>query len=144
MSIKYNIHISVLAGEESISISTFIDEVFHGIPLDNSNRHYQQYLEDIKTHGMSIVSINDIGYGEPDDSMWQYLDNAEQLLTDKYGSDPSLHDKMTALREHRYVRAMKAEFPYENMRDAAPVIDATPQEIKDKHRHLPMRRLCQH
>ena len=45
MSIKYNIHHSFLAGEESVSISTVIDEVFHGIPLDNSNRHYQQYLE---------------------------------------------------------------------------------------------------
>ena len=130
----------MLGGIESICINTVIDGVFHGIPIASGNRHYKQYLEDIKTHGMSIVSINDIGYGEPDDSMWQYLDNAEQLLTDKYGSDPSLHDKMTALREHRYVRAMKAEFPYENMRDAAPVIDATPQEIKDKYRHLPIRR----
>ena len=130
----------MLGGIESICINTVIDGVFHGIPIASGNRHYKQYLEDIKTHGMSIVSINDTGYGEPDDSMWQYLDNAEQLLTDKYGSDPSLHDKMTALREHRYVRAMEAKFPYENMKDAAPVIDATPQEIKDKHRHLPMRR----
>ena len=65
--------------------------------------------------------------------MWQYLDNAEQLLTDKYGSDPSLHDKITALREDRYVRAMKAEFPYESMKDAAPVIDSTSQEIKQKY-----------
>ena len=110
------------------------------IPFSKDNMDYQQYLQDIKTHGMSIVSCDDCGDGAPDESMWQYLDNAEQLLTDKYGSDPSLHDKMTALREHRYVRAMKAEFPYENMRDAAPVIDATPQEIKDKYRHLPMRR----
>ena len=140
MSIKYNIHKNMLGGIESICINTVIDGLFHGIPIASGNRHYKQYLEDIKTHGMSIVSINDIGYGEPDDSMWQYLDNAEQLLTDKYGSDPSLHDKMTALREHRYVRSMEAKFPYENMKDAAPVIDATPQEIKDKHRHLPMRR----
>ena len=140
MSIKYNIHKNMLGGIESICINTVIDGVFHGIPIASGNRHYKQYLEDIKTHGMSIVSINDIGDGEPADSMWQYLDNAEQLLTDKYGSDPSLHDKMTALREHRYVRAMEAKFPYENMKDAAPVIDATPQEIKDKHRHLPMRR----
>ena len=71
---------------------------------------------------------------------WQYLDNAEQIITDKYGSDPSLHDKITALREYRYVRAMEAKFPYESMKDAAPVIDATSQEIKDKYRHLPMRR----
>ena len=107
------------------------------VPLDSANRDYQQYLEDIKTYGMSIVTCTDCWDGVPNDSMWQYLDNAEQLLTDKYGSDS---DKLTALREDRYVRAMKAEFPYESMRDAAPVIDATPQEIKDKYRHLPMRR----
>ena len=86
---------------------------------------------------MSIVSCDDCGDGTPNDSMWQYLDNAEQLVIDKYGSDS---DKLTALREYRYVRAMKAKFPYENMKDAAPIIDATPQEIKDKNRHLPMRR----
>ena len=137
MSIKYNIHHSFLAGEESVSISTFIDEVFHGIPLDNSNRHYQQYLEHIKTHGMLIVSCDDCGDGVPNDSMWQYLDNAEQLVIDKYGSDSG---KLTALREDRYVRAMEAKFPYEKMTDAAPIINATTQEIKDKYRHLPMRR----
>ena len=130
----------MLGGIESICINTVIDGVFHGIPIVSGNRHYKQYLEDIKTYGMSIVSIDDIGYGEPDDSMWQYLDNAEQLVIDKYHSDPSLHDKITTLREHKYVRAMEAKFPYENMKDAAPIIDATPQEIKDKNRHLPMRR----
>tara|TARA_B000000557_G_scaffold193936_1_gene159362 strand:+ start:603 stop:1028 length:426 start_codon:yes stop_codon:yes gene_type:complete len=109
------------------------------IPIDSGNTDYQEYLQDIK-NGMSIVTCNDCGDGAPNDSMWQYLDNAEQLLTDKYGSDPSLHDKMTALREDRYVRAMKAEFPYENMKDAEPIINATSQEIKDKYRHLPMRR----
>ena len=137
MSIKYNIHHSFLAGEESVSISTVIDEVFYGIPLDNSNRHYQQYLEHIKTHGMSIVSCDDCGDGVPNDSMWQYLDNAEQLLMDKYGSDS---DKLTALREDRYVRAMEAKTPYEKNIDAYKIIDATPQEIKYKYRHLPMRR----
>ena len=137
MSIKYNIHHSFLAGEESVSISTFIDEAFHGIPLDNSNRHYQQYLEHIKTHGMSIVSCDDCGDGVPNDSMWQYLDNAEQLIIDKYGSDS---DKLIALRENRYVRAMKAKTPYEKKIDAYKIIDATSQEIKDKYRHLPMRR----
>ena len=86
---------------------------------------------------MSIVSIDDIGYGEPDDSMWQYLDNAEQLVIDKYGSDL---DKLTALREDRYVRAMEAKTPYEKKIDAFKIIDATSQEIKDKYRHLPMRR----
>ena len=127
----------MLGGVESICINTVIDGVFHGIPIVSDNRHYQQYLEDIKLHGMSIVSINDIGNGKPDDSMWQYLDNAEQLIIDKYGSDS---DKLTALREHRYTKAMKAEFPYEKKSDARKVIDTTSQEIKDKNRHLPMRR----
>ena len=107
------------------------------VPLDSANRHYQEYLENIKTYGMSIVTCTDCWDGIPNDSMWQYLDNAEQLLTDKYGSDS---DKLTALREDRYVRAMEAKFPYESMKVAGPVIDATSQEIKDKHRHLPMRR----
>ena len=110
------------------------------IPLIKDNIDYQNYLEDIKTHGMSIVTCTDCGDGLSNDSMWQYLDNAEQLLTDKYGSDPSLHDKMTALREDRYVRAMEAKTPYESMKVAGPVIDTTPQEIKYKYRHLPMRR----
>ena len=107
------------------------------IPLCQENRHYQEYLEDIKTFGMSIVTCTDCGDGVPNDSMWQCLDNAEQLVIDKYGSDS---DKLTALREDRYVRAMESKTPYEKMIDAAPVIDATSQEIKDKYRHLPMRR----
>ena len=108
-----------------------------GIPLDSGNRYYQQYFHDIRRNGVSIVSCDDCGDGTPNDSMWQYLDNAEQLVIDKYGSDS---DKLTALREHKYVRAMKAEFPYESMTDAGPIIDSTSQEIKDKNRHLPMRR----
>ena len=107
------------------------------VPLDSANRHYQEYLEDIKTYGMSIVTCTDCWDGVPNDSMWQYLDNAEQLLTDKYGSDS---DKLTALREDRYVRAMEAKTPYESYKNAAPIIDSTSQEIKDKYRHLPMRR----
>ena len=107
------------------------------IPLDEANADYQQYLEDLKTHGMSILTCTDCCDGVPDKSMWQYGDNAEQLVIDKYGSDS---DKLTALREDRYVRAMKAKFPYEKMTDAAPVIDAKSQEIKDKYRDLPMRR----
>jgi len=107
------------------------------IPLDDANRDYQQYLEDIKENGMSIVTCTDCGDGIPNDSMWQYFDNAEQLLIDKYGSD---QDKLTALREDRYVRAMEAKTPYESMTVAGSVIDNTPQIIKDKYRHLPMRR----
>ena len=111
------------------------DESF--IPIDPANSDYQQYLKDLKTHGMSIVSCDDCGDGTPNDSMWQYLDNAEQLVIDKYGSGS---DKLTALREDRYIRAMEAKTPYENMKFAGPVIDATSQEIKDKNRHIPMRR----
>ena len=86
---------------------------------------------------MSIVSCDDCGDGTPNDSMWQYLDNAEQLVIDKYGSGS---DKLTALREDRYIRAMEAKTPYESMKVAGPIIDATSQEIKNKNRHLPMRR----
>ena len=107
------------------------------VPLDSANRHYQEYLEDLKTYGMSIVTCTDCWDGVPNDSMWQYLDNAEQLLIDKYGSD---QDKLTTLREDRYVRAMEAKFPYESMTDAAPIIEATSRDIKDKNRHIPMRR----
>ena len=88
---------------------------------------------------MSIVSCDECGDGAPNDSMWQYLDNAEQLVIDKYGSDS---DKLTALREDRYVRAMKAKTPYESITDEGPkIIDSTSKEIcKQKYRHLPMRR----
>ena len=109
------------------------------IPIDEANIDYQQYLQDIKDAGMSIVSCDDCGDGVPNDSMWQYLDNAEQLIHNKYHSDPSLHDKLTALCENKYVRAMKAEFPYESMTDAGPIIDSTPKEIKQKY-NLPLRR----
>ena len=107
------------------------------IPIASDNRDYQKYLEDIQIHGMSIVTCTDCGDGLPNDSMWQYLITAEKLVIDKYGSDS---DKLTALREDRYVRAMEAKTPYESMKVAGPVIDTTPQEIKDKNRHLPMRR----
>ena len=107
------------------------------IPVVEGNKDYQQYLENLKTHGMSIVSCDDCGDGLPNDSMWQYVNNAEELLVNKYGSD---QDKLATLREDRYVRAMEAKTPYESMTDATPIIDATPQEIKDKNRHLPMRR----
>ena len=107
------------------------------IPVVEGNKDYQQYLENLKTYGMSIVSCDDCGDGVPNDLMWQYLDNAEELLVNKYGSD---QDKLTALREDRYVRAMEAKTPYESMSVAGSVIDNTPQIIKDKYRHLPMRR----
>ena len=124
--IRYTIIHDIIIVDENLSV-----------PLDSANRHYQEYLENIKTYGMSIVTCTDCGDGAPNDSMWQYLDNAEQLVIDKYGSD---QDKLTALREDRYVKAMTAKFPYENKVEAYKIIDATSQEIKDKHRHLPMRR----
>ena len=107
------------------------------IPLDEANADYQRYIEDLKIQGISILTCTDCCDGVPDKSMWQYLDNAEQLVIDKYGSDS---DKLTALREHKYVRAMKGKFPYESKSEAYKIIDATSQEIKDKNRHLPMRR----
>ena len=132
MKTKYEIRYTII---HDIMI---IDENL-SVPLDSANRHYQEYLEDIKENGMSIVTCTDCGDGTPNDSMWQYLDNAEQLIHDKYHSDPSLHDKITALREHKYVRAMKSEFPYESMTDAGPIIDSTSKEIKQKY-NLPLRR----
>ena len=39
------------------------------IPIDPLNYDYQQYLEDIKTHGMTIVSCSQCGDGIPNDSM---------------------------------------------------------------------------
>ncbi len=139
MSVKYNICKTMMGDKEGTCINIVHGGSMMSIPVNHNNRHYQQYIEDLKTHGMSIVAINDIGDGVPDESMWQYLDNAEQLIHDKYHSDPSLHDKITALREHKYVRAMKSEFPYESMTDAGPIIDSTPKEIKQKY-NLPIRR----
>ena len=137
MSITYKFFKSTSDGA-FVSVEKFIDgKPELAIPLDEQNRHYQEYLQDIKTHGMSIVSCTDCGDGLPNDSMWQYVDNAEELLVNKYGSD---QDKLTALREDRYVRAMEARTPYESMNVAGSVIDNTPQIIKDKYRHLPMRR----
>ena len=137
MIITYKLFKSTLDGA-FVSVEKFIDgKPEWAIPLDEQNRHYQMYLEDIKTNGMSIVEVDDCGDGVPNDSMWQYHDNAEQLVIDKYGSDS---DKLTALREYKYVRAMEAKFPYESMNVAGSVIENTPQEIKDKYRHLPMRR----
>ena len=107
------------------------------IPCDPENMDYKQYLQDLKDEGMEILEVNDIGDAALNGTMWQYVDNAEELLVNKYGSD---QDKLTALREDRYVRAMEAKTPYESMSVAAPVINATSQEIKDKNRHLPMRR----
>ena len=132
---SYKLPSKNILGETSNTIIRKADNVT--IPFDEGNTDYQQYLEDLKIHGMSIVEVSDCRNGEPDKSMWQYVDNAEELLVNKYGSD---QDKLTALREDRYVRAMEAKTPYESMSVAGSVIDNTPQIIKDKYRHLPMRR----
>ena len=123
-----------ISGQPMQNILRKEDEAF--IPLDEENSDYQTYLKDIQTHGMSIVEVSDCRNGVPDKSMWQYADNAEQLVVDKYGSNS---DKLTALREDRYVRAMEGKFPYESMTDAVPIIDSTSKEIKQKY-NLPMRR----
>ena len=118
-------------------IFTYIEKNGVNIPMCIGNKDFDQYLEDIKNEGISIVSCDDCGDGVPDESMWQYADNAEQLVVDKYGSDS---DKLTALRENRYVTAMKEKTPYEKKIDAYKIIDATSKDIKDKYKHLPMRR----
>ena len=124
-----------ISGQPMQNILRKEDEAF--IPLDEENSDYQTYLRDIETNGMSIVEVSDCRNGVPDKSMWQYADNAEQLVIDKYGSDS---DKLKTLREDRYVAAMKAKTPYGKKIDAYKIIDATPQDIKDKYKHLPMRR----
>jgi len=124
-----------VSGQPMQNILRKEDEVF--IPLDEGNSDYKTYLKDIETYGMSIVEVSDCRNGVPDKSMWQYSDNAEQLVIDKYGSNS---DKLTILREDRYVSAMKAKTPYEKKINAYKIIDATPQDIKDKYKHLPMRR----
>ena len=130
MTISYKLY-------PSQAIQKIDGDIISCIPKDEANMDYQQYLEDLKTHGMSILTIDDVGDGSPNKSMWQYADNAEQLVIDKYGSDS---DKLTALREHKYVRAIKAEFPYESKDKGFKIIDSTSEEIKQKYRHLPMRR----
>ena len=120
------------------SIKRLSDSTF--IPNTPDNIDYQQCIKDIQTYGLSIICCDSLGYlcDEYDDNtLWQYLDNAEQIIIDKYGSDS---EKITALREYKYVRAMEAKTPYEKKIDAYKIIDATPQDIKDKYKHLPMRR----
>ena len=80
-------------------------------------------------------------YKRQDNTLWQYLDNAVEIITNKYSSDEGAKVKALAdLQEFKYVRAMKAKFPYEKKIDAYKIIDATPQDIKNKYNHLPMRR----
>ena len=87
---KYEIRSHHSYEDDGITIkSTYQDiedtELNLGIPLGSDNRYYQQYLNDIRRNGMSTVTCTDCGDGVPNDSMWQYLDNAEELLVNKYG-----------------------------------------------------------
>ena len=124
------------------SIKRLSDSTF--IPNTPDNIDYRQCIQDIQTHGLSIICCDSLGYlcDEYDDNtLWQYLDNAVEIITNKYSSDEGAKVKALAdLQEFKYVRAMKAKFPYEKKIDAYKIIDATPQNIKDKYNHLPMRR----
>ena len=124
------------------SIKRLSDSTF--IPNTPDNMDYQQCIQDIQTHGLSIICCDSLGYlcDEYDDNtLWQYLDNAVEIITNKYSSDEGAKVKALAdLQELKYVRAMKAKFPYEKKIDAYKIIDETPQDIKDKYSHLPMRR----
>ena len=133
----YKIHLTYL---RRISDNLFI-------PVEEKNSDYQQFKEDLKQYGFSIVEYEDliehIQFTDDcysDKTIWQFF-YGEEIIQNKYSKDEAEKVKALAdLQEHKYVRAMEAKFPYEKMTDAAPVIDATSQDIKDKHRHLPMRR----
>ena len=121
------------------------DNIF--IPVEEKNSDYQQFKEDLKQYGFSIVEYEDLIEHIPfmddfysDKTIWQFF-KGEDIIQNKYSSDEAAKVKALAdLQEHKYVRAMEAKFPYESMTDAGPIIDLTSQEIKDKYRHLPMRR----
>ena len=121
------------------------DNVF--IPVEEKNSDYQQFKQDINQYGFSIVEYEDLIQHIPfmddtysDKTIWQFF-YGEEIIKNKYSNDEAAKVKALAdLQEYKYVRAMEAKFPYESMKVAGPIIDATPQDIKDKNRHLPMRR----
>ena len=133
----YKIHLTYL---RRISDNLFI-------PVEEKNSDYQQFKQDINQYGFSIVEYEDLIEHIPfmddtysDKTIWQFF-YGEDIIQNKYSGDEAAKIKALAdLQEHKYVRAMEAKFPYESMKVAGPVIDATSQEVKDKHRHLPMRR----
>ena len=133
----YKIHLTYL---RRISDNLFI-------PVEEKNSDYQQFKQDINQYGFSVVEYEDliehIQFTDDcysDKTIWQFF-YGEEIIQNKYSKDEDAKVKALAdLQEHKYVRAMEAKFPYESMKVAGPVIDATSQEIKDKHRHLPMRR----
>ena len=133
----YKIHLTYL---RRISDNLFI-------PVEEKNSDYQQFKEDLNQYGFSIVEYEDLIQHIPfvddtysDKTIWQFF-YGEEIIQNKYSKDEDAKVKALAdLQEHKYVRAMEAKFPYESMKVAGPVIDATSQEVKDKHRHLPMSR----
>ena len=133
----YKIHLTYL---RRISDNLFI-------PVEEKNSDYQQFKQDINQYGFSIVEYEDLIQHIPfmddtysDKTIWQFF-YGEEIIQNKYSKDEAEKVKALAdLQEHKYVRAMEAKFPYESMKVAGPVIDATSQDIKDKNRHLPMRR----
>ena len=133
----YKIHLTYL---RRISDNLFI-------PIEEQNNDYQQFKEDLNQYGFSIVEYEDLIQHIPfmddsysDKTIWQFF-YGEDIIQNKYSKDEAEKVKALAdLQEHKYVRAMKAKFPYEKKIDAFKIIDATSQEIKDKYRHLPMRR----
>ena len=133
----YKIHLTYL---RRISDNLFI-------PVEEKNSDYQQFKQDINQYGFSIVEYEDLIQHIPfmddtysDKTIWQFF-YGEEIIQNKYSNDEAAKVKALAdLQEYKYVRAMEAKFPYESMKVAGPIIDATPQDIKDKNRHLPMRR----
>lgn len=133
----YKIHLTYL---RRISDNLFI-------PVEEKNSDYQQFKQDINQYGFSIVEYEDLIEHIPfmddtysDKTIWQFF-YGEEIIQNKYSNDEAAKVKaLTDLQEYKYVRAMEAKFPYESMKVAGPIIDATPQDIKDMYRHLPMRR----
>jgi hypothetical protein len=133
----YKIHLTYL---RRISDNLFI-------PIEEQNNDYQQFKEDLNQYGFSIVEYEDLIQHIPfmddsysDKTIWQFF-YGEDIIQNKYSKDEAEKVKALAdLQEHKYVRAMEAKFPYESKFEAYKIIDATSQEIKDKYRHLPMRR----
>ena len=117
------------------------------IPVEGQNRDYQQFKADVNQYGFSIVEYEDLIEHMPfvddnysDKTIWQFF-YGEKIIQNKYSNDEAAKVKALAdLQEHKYERAMTAKFPYEKKNNALKIIDATSQEIKDKYRHLPMRR----
>tara|TARA_B100001113_G_C20922114_1_gene540553 strand:+ start:255 stop:656 length:402 start_codon:yes stop_codon:yes gene_type:complete len=101
---------------------------------------YDQFIADIKEQGMGIVEVDDCGTGKCNCSMWQFSENAEGLLKTKYGSDSNYNKLLFDLRCEKYSKAKQGKFPYENKSDAMKIINATPQEVQDAMRHIPLRR----